>query len=509
MLTFHQRSEIIREMIAERMKYAPHPGDLSFSELKNWPELLIWGFPEGTIFNIVTSYYLYLKQGYTAVDAICEIEALEENRGDIFPMESLTEYVKYRLEKEYTSFNYLYSEELLHSFQNLIKRNLQIYECEVFGMNLQDSEALTKHSDTNTEQVNTLQDDSVTSKDKEEVSVTRKSLVIIIISTIVGIFMVPTIPFAIKKCNECNEYKAIHSERALVNFTYKYPNSKYDTDEICDSFLNTAIKGGIPALKVFTTNFKNIEKFSKQYKQANLKLKDLCEQMFAKCLSTNTIDCWDEFIQLEPPYLIAEAQKQRSQLQEELMMDKIDKVTSHSECVSLLNSLHFLEREKYESILKKKCVDLYVKNFKKNGEYASIAKLYSINKYDITSSTIVFINNMYYDLRVCYSGKVSDEIIVEAGKSFALTIPNGSYQIVVVTKLKGSSNVYGSMELFEKEVSPAPEDLLNQKFFVGSINVNGGLYKTTYLIPQQQRNFKSSSIFKSNNYWPHNSMRIP
>lgn len=108
MLTLHQRTEIIRETITERMKYTPQPGDLSFSELKNCPELLIWGFPEGTIFNIVTSYYLYLKQGYTAKDAICEIEALEENRGDIFPTNTLTEYVKYRLQKEHAPFGKLF-----------------------------------------------------------------------------------------------------------------------------------------------------------------------------------------------------------------------------------------------------------------------------------------------------------------------------------------------------------------------------------------------------------------
>ena len=60
MLTFHQRTEIIREMIADRMKFSPHPADISLSELQNWPEVLIWGTPEGTIFNIVTSYDLNL-----------------------------------------------------------------------------------------------------------------------------------------------------------------------------------------------------------------------------------------------------------------------------------------------------------------------------------------------------------------------------------------------------------------------------------------------------------------
>ena len=149
------------------------------------------------------------------------------------------------------------------------------------------------------------------------------------------------------------------------------------------------------------------------------------------------------------------------------------------------------------------------KDFLQKGEYASIAKLYSINKYDITSSTIVFINNMYYDLSVCYSGKVSAEIIVKAGKSFSLTIPNGSYQIVVVTKLKGSPSVYGYRDILDREEA-SPEDLLLQKIFVGSINVNGGLYKTTYPIPSPKNNvFKPSNTFNSNNYWPYNFRRIP
>ena len=116
---------------------------------------------------------------------------------------------------------------------------------------------------------------------------------------------------------------------------------------------------------------------------------------------------------------------------------------------------------------------------------------------------------MYYDLSVCYSGKVSAEIIVKAGKSFSLTIPNGSYQIVVVTKLKGSPSVYGYRDILDREEA-SPEDLLLQKIFVGILNVNGGLYKTTYPIPSPKNNvFKPSNTFNSNNYWPYNFRRIP
>ena len=55
MKSFQERTEIIRGMIAQRMRQSPCSEDISFTTLQTWPELLIWGFPEGMIFNTIVS----------------------------------------------------------------------------------------------------------------------------------------------------------------------------------------------------------------------------------------------------------------------------------------------------------------------------------------------------------------------------------------------------------------------------------------------------------------------
>lgn len=147
MLTFHQRTEIIREMIADRMKHSPHPCDISLSELQNWPDLLIWGTPEGTIFNIVASYYLNIKQGCDSEEAIREIEELEERNVKAFSGGDLIEYLIFRLREEHSLFVNLYPEELLEFFQNLVKKKLQIYECEIFKTRSFTSKITTRQSE--------------------------------------------------------------------------------------------------------------------------------------------------------------------------------------------------------------------------------------------------------------------------------------------------------------------------------------------------------------------------
>ena len=109
MKSFQERTEIIRGMIAQRMRQSPCSEDISFTTLQTWPELLIWGFPEGMIFNIIVSCDLELKKGYDLQQAIQAVESNEESQPHEFPDRHLINYIKYRLQKEYPQYVYLYN----------------------------------------------------------------------------------------------------------------------------------------------------------------------------------------------------------------------------------------------------------------------------------------------------------------------------------------------------------------------------------------------------------------
>ena len=105
MKSFQERTEIIRGMIAQRMRQSPCSEDISFTTLQTWPELLIWGFPEGMIFNIIVSCDLELKKGYDLQQAIQAVESNEESQPHEFPDRHLINYIKYRLHI-YTMIHY-------------------------------------------------------------------------------------------------------------------------------------------------------------------------------------------------------------------------------------------------------------------------------------------------------------------------------------------------------------------------------------------------------------------
>ena len=122
MKSFQERTEIIRGMIAQRMRQSPCSEDISFTTLQTWPELLIWGFPEGMIFNIIVSCDLELKKGYDLQQAIQAVESNEESQPHEFPDRHLINYIKYRLQKEYPQYVYLYNDSLLYSLKTSVEK---------------------------------------------------------------------------------------------------------------------------------------------------------------------------------------------------------------------------------------------------------------------------------------------------------------------------------------------------------------------------------------------------
>ena len=126
MKSFQERTEIIRGMIAQRMRQSPCSEDISFTTLQTWPELLIWGFPEGMIFNIIVSCDLELKKGYDLQQAIQAVESNEESQPHEFPDRHLINYIKYRLQKEYPQYVYLYNDSLLYSLKTSVEKGMGI-----------------------------------------------------------------------------------------------------------------------------------------------------------------------------------------------------------------------------------------------------------------------------------------------------------------------------------------------------------------------------------------------
>ena len=113
-------------MIAQRMRQSPCSEDISFTTLQTWPELLIWGFPEGMIFNIIVSCDLELKKGYDLQQAIQAVESNEESQPHEFPDMHLINYIKYRLQKEYPQYVYLYNDSLLYSLKTSVEKGMGI-----------------------------------------------------------------------------------------------------------------------------------------------------------------------------------------------------------------------------------------------------------------------------------------------------------------------------------------------------------------------------------------------
>jgi hypothetical protein len=121
---FSKKTSVIRKMIEKRISTSPMSvGDILSSQVKYLSNSTVWNCPEGMIFNIIDSYLYKIRLGKDEKTAIAEIETDEvsENYNIDLPT-NLTDYVHYRLNKEYPVFAYLYTNDLIHDFYDMISK---------------------------------------------------------------------------------------------------------------------------------------------------------------------------------------------------------------------------------------------------------------------------------------------------------------------------------------------------------------------------------------------------
>lgn len=127
---FLQTTSVIRKMIEKRISINPMSvGEISTFQVKYLPDSTILGCPESMIFCIINSYLHKIQSGMREKDAIMEIEEEEfENFNNIHSPAILTDYIRYRLNEEYPIFAYLYTDNLIHDFYDMISNKIAVYE---------------------------------------------------------------------------------------------------------------------------------------------------------------------------------------------------------------------------------------------------------------------------------------------------------------------------------------------------------------------------------------------
>lgn len=327
-LDFKQRTEIIREMIVQRMSYAPHPDDLSISELRVWPDLLIWGCPEGMIFNIINSARLYLNQGFSVQEAIREIEECEEgNVNDTRLFSSLNEYILYRLQKEYSPFAYLYDDVLLTRFENFVSSKFNSEEIKAQSRQVRPQvianvvnnaiQETVEESPSVMESSPVKGSESLNHKLKYKLNykVMDKIMIAMGLFVIVSLLIMGLTPSSNESSNGGDEIE-------------------YDYEKL----LNDAIKEGIPGLSGFIESYDTIRytrahntslvfKLSADGKKitksspclllveyAKLRLADFCDDSYIEALEKNTFLGWQQYRENVPGIECRDALKRMQQL---------------------------------------------------------------------------------------------------------------------------------------------------------------------------------------------------
>jgi hypothetical protein len=108
-------------MIEKRISTNPlRVGEILPSQVKYLPDSTICECPECMIFNIINSYLYKIRLGTAEKNAIKEIEAEEVGNRNIILPSTLVGYVHYRLNKEYPIFSYLYTDDLIYVFYDMI-----------------------------------------------------------------------------------------------------------------------------------------------------------------------------------------------------------------------------------------------------------------------------------------------------------------------------------------------------------------------------------------------------
>ncbi|MDR2125865.1 MAG: hypothetical protein LBP63_03440 [Prevotellaceae bacterium] len=119
---FLKKTSVIRKMIEKRVSIRPMAvGDILPSQVKYLSDSTILECPESMIFHIIDSYLYGIRLGKDEKNAIMEIE--NEEKSGIYDIEiptNITDYIRYRLQEEYPIFAYLYTNNLIHDFYDMV-----------------------------------------------------------------------------------------------------------------------------------------------------------------------------------------------------------------------------------------------------------------------------------------------------------------------------------------------------------------------------------------------------
>ncbi len=130
MIGISERLWIIRTLAKKRLLERPIKGsDIKPYEVDNLPEIMVWGLPEGTIFNIINPFLRESRKGLSMSEIIIELEeidALYDNRQPIpNPPSNLNDYIRLKVRQEHgAAFSALFDNAFLDYCYDYISREM-------------------------------------------------------------------------------------------------------------------------------------------------------------------------------------------------------------------------------------------------------------------------------------------------------------------------------------------------------------------------------------------------
>ena len=109
----NERTEIIRGLIKRRVTNYNFVGDLSLSQVYTLDMTMVWGSPEGTIFNIFNPYFRDLRIGKSESQIIRDLEREDGNLNTSSLPHDINSYIKLRLRREFPMIAHLYNDSIL------------------------------------------------------------------------------------------------------------------------------------------------------------------------------------------------------------------------------------------------------------------------------------------------------------------------------------------------------------------------------------------------------------
>jgi len=129
-----ERTEIIRSLIKQRVKHLKLVNnDISLGEVDSFSPLMVWGSPEGTIFNIIQTFFFDSKNGKSEIQIIKEIDQASKeiegvNTDRIYKIPSLPNninaYIFLRLNREFPMIAHFYDDNFIQYCRNTIAKEM-------------------------------------------------------------------------------------------------------------------------------------------------------------------------------------------------------------------------------------------------------------------------------------------------------------------------------------------------------------------------------------------------